>query len=47
MNCDAHMQMRGYMYIPTGSPVEVGLLQFLVDQGVPVHEKLIEREREY
>ena len=30
-----------------GSPVEVGLLQMLCDLGVPVQEKLIEREREH
>ena len=47
MNCSAHMQMIGDQYRPVGSPVEVGLLQMLCDLGVPVQEKLIERERDY
>lgn len=47
MNCSAHMQMVGEEYHPVGSPVEVGLLQLLCDYGVPVHEKLVEREREH
>jgi len=44
LNCDAHMQMRGVTYKPAGSPVEVGLLNFLLSNGVNVQEKLIERE---
>lgn len=47
MNCSAHMQMQGEQYRPVGSAVEVGLLQMLCDLGVPVQEKLIERERDY
>ena len=39
--------MIGDQYRPVGSPVEVGLLQMLCDLGVPVQEKLIERERDY
>ena len=46
LNCDAHMQMRGVNYKPTGSPVEVGLLNFLLAEGVNVQDKLIERESE-
>lgn len=46
LNCDAHMQMKGVNYKPSGSPVEVGLLNFLLAKGVNVQEKLIERESE-
>ena len=40
------MQMKGVNYKPSGSPVEVGLLNFLLSKGVNVQEKLIERESE-
>jgi len=36
LNCDAHMQMKNDTYAPVGSPVEVGLLQMLIDRGVAV-----------
>ena len=46
-NCDAHMQMDNKNdYTPVGSPVEVGLLKFLVFKGIAVQDKLNERERE-
>jgi hypothetical protein len=34
-----------HKYIPAGSPVEVGLLKFLIENDLPVQEKLVERER--
>ena len=34
-------------FIPNGSPVEVGLLKFLIENEVPVQEQLIERERTF
>ena len=34
-----------HKYIPNGSPVEVGLLKFLIDNEVPVQDQLVERER--
>ena len=46
LNSDAHMQMSKTDYFPKGSPVEVGLLQFISELGVPVHDKMIERENE-
>ena len=45
LNCDAHMQMKNENYKPIGSPVEVGLLQLLSNNGINVQEKLIEREQ--
>jgi len=47
LNTDAHMQMSGTEYKPTGSPVEVGILNLLLQSGVPVQEKLVERERDH
>lgn len=51
LNTDAHMQMRQVAdvarYTPVGSPVEVGLLNFVSSQGKPVHELLINRENNY
>jgi magnesium-transporting ATPase (P-type) len=41
MNDDEHK------YVPTGSPVEVGLLKFLITDDIAVQEKLVERERNY
>ena len=46
LNSNAHMQMGKTEYIPTGSPIEVGLLKFVSDIGVPVHKKMIDRENE-
>ena len=46
LNTDATMQMNLHNYIPKGSPVEVGLLQFCIDQGVPIHERFNDREDE-
>jgi len=46
LNSDAHMQMDKTDYMPKGSPVEVGLLQFVSDLGVAVHDKFLERENE-
>ena len=47
LNTDARMEMGDddHKYIPSGSPVEVGLLKFLIEQEIPVQEKLVERER--
>ena len=47
LNNDAHMQMRGEIYRPQGSPVDVGLLNFLNAQDIAVQDKLVERERDY
>jgi len=47
LNCEAHMQMDGVQYKPVGSPVEVGLLNMLLQNGVAVQEKLVERERDH
>ena len=44
---DAHMQMDGVQYKPVGSPVEQALLNMLLNAGVSVQEKLVERERDY
>jgi magnesium-transporting ATPase (P-type) len=46
LNTDAHMQMDKTDYLPKGSPVEVGLLQFVSDLGVAVHDKMLDRENE-
>ena len=47
LNSDAHMQMQGPEYKPRGSPVEVGILNLLLNSGVSVQEKLVERERDH
>ena len=49
LNTEARMEMGDddHKYVPRGSPVEVGLLRFLIDQEVPVQEQLVERERLY
>ena len=47
LNNDAHMQMKGEQYKAVGSPVDVGLLNFIGAQGVAIHEKLIERENAF
>jgi magnesium-transporting ATPase (P-type) len=50
LNSEARMEMSDDdtpKFVPTGSPVEVGLLRFLVDDEVPVHEELVNRERNY
>ena len=47
LNNDAHMQMAGTEYKPTGGSVEVGILNLLLNSGVSVQEKLIERERDH
>jgi len=39
--------MQGPEYKPRGSPVEVGILNLLLNSGVSVQEKLIERERDH
>ena len=39
LNSDANMQMDLHNFVPTGSPVEVGLLKFCADQGVSLHER--------
>ena len=44
---DAHMQMSESKYEPRGSPVDVALLQLLVDHEQPVQNLLVERERDY
>ena len=36
LNSDAHMQMSGPEYKPRGSPVEVGILNLLLNSGVSV-----------
>lgn len=46
LNSDAHMQMDKTDYIAKGSPVEVGLIQFVSDLGMAVHDKMVEREDE-
>jgi magnesium-transporting ATPase (P-type) len=46
LNSDAHMQMDKTDYKPKGSPLEVGLLDFVSEQGVAVHDKFLERENE-
>jgi len=47
LNNDAHMQMFNTEYKPCGSPVEVGILNLLLNSNVSVQEKLIERERDH
>ena len=49
LNTEARMEMEDEQgkYQPCGSPVEVGLLKFLIDQEVAVQEALIDRERFY
>jgi len=46
LNSNAHMQMGKTEYIPSGSPLEVGLLKFCSEIGVSVHKKMIDRENE-
>lgn len=48
LNTDAHMQMKEERYEPVGSPVDVGLLNFIGSHGnLSVQELMVEREREY
>jgi len=49
LNTEARMEMGDddHKYTPKGSPVEVGLLKFLIEQEVPVQDQLVERERMY
>jgi len=49
LNTEARMEMHDddKKFVPQGSPVEVGLLKFLIDCEIPVHESLVERERLY
>ena len=49
LNTDARMEMDDdeHVFVPHGSPVEVGLLKFLIDNEVAVQEELVNRERTY
>ena len=49
LNTEARMEMGDddVKYTPQGSPVEVGLLRFLIEQEVPVQDALVDRERNY
>lgn len=46
-NNDASMQMEHDRYKAKGSPVDVGLLQFVAAEGVPIQDKLVERENQH
>ena len=47
MNTDAMIEMNDddHRYEPAGAPLEVALLNFLIDNGVPVHEKILESQK--
>lgn len=47
LNTDAQMQMGENSFEPTGSPVDVGLMQMLIQQHVCVQDRLVDRERNY
>jgi len=46
LNTDARMEIEDMSsaFVPQGSPVEVGLLRFLIDNDEPVQNRLVERE---
>ena len=46
LNNDAKMQMQENRYEPVGSPVDVALLQMLIDHEQPVQDLLVQRERD-
>lgn len=47
LNTEAHIEMNDedHRYEPCGSPLEKGMLNFLVDNGVAVQDKMIELEK--
>jgi hypothetical protein len=49
LNTDAKMEIddEKHIYIPKGNPVEEGLLKYLSSANVDVHEKLVDRERQF
>ena len=49
LNTEARMEMGDdeHKYIPSGSPVEVGLLKFLIENEFPIQDELVNRERNF
>lgn len=49
LNTDARMEIcdEDCSYVPRGAPIEVGMLNFLICNGVPVQDRLVGRERRY
>lgn len=47
LNCDARVEMsvESAKYLPEGNGTEVGMLRFLQQNEVPIHDKMIERQR--
>jgi magnesium-transporting ATPase (P-type) len=41
------MQMREDRYKAVGSPVDVGLLGFIANEGIAIQDKLVERENNH
>lgn len=48
MNTSAYLETddKQHKYLPIGAPLEVALLNFLVDNNMPVHELFVKRERD-
>lgn len=46
---DAHMEITddSHMYVPCGNEIEVALMKFLTHIDVPIHDKLVEREKDF